>query len=116
MTTASKADLARAAPLFHGDPRAEYLMLEWDAGIPSVKFRRITYDSDGAVGALLAANVPNDFAEFRQAGALTPRYAIMKRRECRCAIGRFVGRMPVGVEVKAAFQIRILSTRLYPGL
>lgn len=52
-----------------GDPRAGYVSLDVAAsGEISVDFRRVTYDVAEAAAAIIASELPDDFAEFLERG------------------------------------------------
>jgi predicted phosphodiesterase len=52
-----------------GDPRAGYVVLEVnDAAGIDVQFVRVTYDVEQAASAILASDLPADFAEFLRRG------------------------------------------------
>ena len=57
-----------------GDPRAGYVLLAFGQGDPNVEFVRVEYDVKEAAAAIRASELPEDFAEFLEAGGkLTPR-------------------------------------------
>ncbi len=51
-----------------GDWRAVYVRLSLGDGAPTVEFVRVAYDIDGAAQGVLAAGLPEEFAEFLRAG------------------------------------------------
>lgn len=57
-----------------GDPRAGYVLLDVTEGDVSVDFVRIEYDVEEAARAILASELPDDFADFLRTGgkATTP--------------------------------------------
>ena len=58
-----------------GDPRAGFVMLSVDARMVAVEFIRVSYDVDRAAAAILASDLPHDFADFLRFGGKTPRAA-----------------------------------------
>ena len=56
-----------------GDPRAGFVLLSVDAGAVSVEFKRVTYDVERSATAILASDLPDDFADFLRFGGATPR-------------------------------------------
>lgn len=52
-----------------GDWRAGYVLLDFDSsGVAGVEFVRVEYDVDAAARAVIAAGLPEDFAEFLRTG------------------------------------------------
>lgn len=51
-----------------GDWRAGYVLVHFGDNEVRVEFKRVAYDIDGAIGALHAAHLPDDFAEFLRCG------------------------------------------------
>jgi predicted phosphodiesterase len=51
-----------------GDWRAGYVRLTFAAEGPNVEFVRVAYDVDGAANGVLAAGLPEEFAEFLRTG------------------------------------------------
>jgi diadenosine tetraphosphatase ApaH/serine/threonine PP2A family protein phosphatase len=51
-----------------GDWRAGYVLLDLGEGDPSVEFVRVEYDVKKAADAIRASELPDDFAEFLEAG------------------------------------------------
>ena len=52
-----------------GDPRAGYVLLGIDAaGAPSVEFVRVAYDVEAAARAIVASELPDDFADYLRTG------------------------------------------------
>ena len=56
-----------------GDPRAGFVVLSVDGGTVSVEFLRVAYDVERTAAAILASDLPNDFADFLRFGGTTPR-------------------------------------------
>ena len=55
-----------------GDPRAGFVLLDVGAGSPRVEFVRVPYDVEGAARGVVAAGLPEEFADFlRTGGAAT---------------------------------------------
>ncbi len=52
------------------DPRAGYVLIDFDTGNPHIEFVRVSYDVEAAVAGLQAAQLPHDFSEFLRAGGL----------------------------------------------
>jgi predicted phosphodiesterase len=55
-----------------GDYRAGFVMLSLDAGVIAVEFIRVAYDVDRVAAAILASDLPNDFADFLRFGGKAP--------------------------------------------
>ena len=53
-----------------GDPRAGYVLVDLGLDAPRVEFARVAYDIEGAVAAVKAAGLPDDFAAFLRAGGV----------------------------------------------
>lgn len=51
-----------------GDPRAGFVLLDITAESVSVEFKRVEYDVDAAVAALLDSELPHEFADFLRSG------------------------------------------------
>ena len=52
-----------------GDPRAGYVVLEFDAGANvRVAFERVQYDVERTASAIMASTLPNDFADYLRTG------------------------------------------------
>ena len=58
-----------------GDPRAGFVMLSVDARVVTVEFIRVAYDVERAAAAILASDLPHDFADFLRFGGTAPRGA-----------------------------------------
>jgi predicted phosphodiesterase len=56
-----------------GDPRAGFVVLSVGGGTVSVEFIRVPYDVERTAAAILASDLPNDFADFLRFGGATPR-------------------------------------------
>jgi predicted phosphodiesterase len=51
-----------------GDPRAGYVIVEFETTEPIVEFRRVEYDVEKAAAAILSSTLPSDFAEYLRTG------------------------------------------------
>lgn len=51
-----------------GDPRAGYVIVEFETSEPSIEFRRVEYDVEKAAAAILSSTLPSDFAEYLRTG------------------------------------------------
>jgi predicted phosphodiesterase len=51
-----------------GDRRAGYVLLDVGEGTPRAEFVRVEYDVEAAVRAILASELPDDFAEYLRTG------------------------------------------------
>ena len=51
-----------------GDWRAGYVLLDIEAGEPSVEFRRVEYDVERTAEAILASALPDEFAHYLRSG------------------------------------------------
>jgi len=51
-----------------GDPRAGYVLLDVTASAIEVEFVRIEYDVEEAARAILASELPDEFADFLRTG------------------------------------------------
>ena len=51
-----------------GDPRAGYVLVGLGEGEPSVEFVRVGYDVEAAAAGVIAAGLPEEFAEFLRTG------------------------------------------------
>jgi predicted phosphodiesterase len=51
-----------------GDPRAGFVLLDITGESVSVEFRRVEYDVDAAVAAILASDLPREFADSLRTG------------------------------------------------
>ena len=51
-----------------GDPRAGYVLAEFSDPRPRVEFVRVTYDVQKTAAAIRASDLPDDFADFLEAG------------------------------------------------
>ena len=51
-----------------GDPRAEYVTLDFNASEVKVEFVRVSYDVQKVASAIRASDLPDDFAEFLETG------------------------------------------------
>jgi len=58
-----------------GDPRAGFVMLSVDARVLTVDFIRVAYDVERTAAAILASDLPHDFAGFLRFGGKAPRAA-----------------------------------------
>jgi predicted phosphodiesterase len=58
-----------------GDPRAGFVMLSVDAPVVTVEFIRVAYDIERTAAAILASDLPHDFADFLRLGGKAPRAA-----------------------------------------
>jgi diadenosine tetraphosphatase ApaH/serine/threonine PP2A family protein phosphatase len=47
-----------------GDPRAGYVLLDMAEGGITVEFVRVDYDVEEAARAIVASDLPNEFADF----------------------------------------------------
>ena len=56
-----------------GDPRAGYVLLDAGAGSPRVEFVRVPYDVEGAARGVVAAGLPEEFADFLRTGGAPTR-------------------------------------------
>ena len=52
----------------YGDWRAGYALLTVDAGSVAVEFVRVAYDVEAAARAILASELPDEFAEYLRTG------------------------------------------------
>ena len=55
-----------------GDWRAGYVRLELGHGEATVEFVRVAYDVESAMKGVIAAGLPDEFAEFLRTGGKTP--------------------------------------------
>ena len=57
-----------------GDWRAGYVLLDLEQATVRLEFRRVVYDLDAAMRAILASDLPDEFAEYLRTGgaAATP--------------------------------------------
>ena len=58
-----------------GDPRAGYVLLDVTEHAVSVEFVRIVYDVEAAAGAIIASELPDEFADFLRTGGKAPKHA-----------------------------------------
>jgi predicted phosphodiesterase len=56
-----------------GDRRAGYVLLEVDGGSPQVEFVRVEYDVERAATAILASDLPDEFASHLRFGGTGPK-------------------------------------------
>lgn len=50
------------------DPRAGYVLLDFSTESPAVEFRRVEYDVESAATAILASDLPGEFADYLRKG------------------------------------------------
>ena len=51
-----------------GDPRAGYVILEFNGPEPTVEFRRVAYDVERAASGVFSSTLPREFAEYLRTG------------------------------------------------
>src|SRR5690606_1900203 len=51
-----------------GDPRAGYVLLEVAEGEPRAEFRRVDYDVERTAAGIVAAGLPQEFADYLRSG------------------------------------------------
>ena len=58
-----------------GDPRAGYVVLDVGEGDPRIEFVRVEYDVEETARAILASDLPDDFADYLRTGGKPARAA-----------------------------------------
>ena len=56
-----------------GDPRAAYVVLDIGDGHVGVEFQRVTYDIEAAAAAIVASELPSEFADYLRTGGASAR-------------------------------------------